>query len=162
MPEINHYSYSSEEVDQGLLDDLLNYLLDFNKKSTTKYYEIHISKQDDYTIVDVISCYYEHPEYTGHFEYVAEDQTIMDEMIFPDNSTMHVYPGTEDEVLKEWLEEHPGWVRTSYGTWTNEIDNQKFREALFKEKEERHSFEENGVPQPTDFTPSIKCEKVED
>ena len=38
------------------------------------------------------------------------------------------------ERLDEFLKENPGWVKTHYGTWTNEIENEKFRKQLEGEK----------------------------
>ena len=54
---------------------------------------------------------------------------------FPDNHTELCY-NEEDyqEKLAEWLKENPGWVKTSYGTWTNEIENESFRKLLEGEK----------------------------
>ena len=46
-----------------------------------------------------------------------------------------------EERFKKWMEENPGWVKTSYGTWTNEIENEQFRKYI--EENEYLQREEN-------------------
>jgi len=60
----------------------------------------------------------------------------MIEKFFPDNHSEMFYSEEEFEYrLKEWLEKNPGWVKTHYGTWTNEIENKKFLKKLEVERE---------------------------
>ena len=48
----------------------------------------------------------------------------------------HNFYSEEDyqERLNEWLKENPGWVKTSYGTLTNEIENEHFKKMIEGEK----------------------------
>ncbi len=133
--EYNSQAFTPEEVKKGLHLDLLNYLLDHNKKNETQYYDIHITSDGYCTIIEWTDVDYNQkfgPE--GEFKYVPADGYVMIEKIFPDNHTELCY-NEEDyqERLDEFLKEHPEWVKTSYGTWTNQKENEKLRK-LFEEK----------------------------
>lgn len=133
--EYNSQAFTPEEVEAGLLQDLLNYLLGHNKKNKNQYYDIHITTDGYCSIVEWTDVSYNN-EYgdEGKFEYVPYNGQVMLEFTFPDNHYEMCY-NEEDyqERLQEWLKENPGWVKTSYGTWTNEIENEKYREQLEKE-----------------------------
>jgi len=137
--EYNYQAFTPEEVEQGLSQDLLNYLLDHNKKNDKQYYDIHITSDGYCTIIEWTDVRYNQefgPD--GKFEYVPIDGCVMIERTFPDNHTELCYDEEDFEYrLKEFLEENPGWVKTSYGTWTNEIENEKFRKELEKTKDEK-------------------------
>lgn len=124
--EYNYQAFTPEEVDKGLLQDLLNYLLKYNKKSEEQYYDIHITTDGYCSIVEWTDVSYQHDIEEGKFEFVPADSYVMIEKIFPDNHTELCYSEEDyQERLKEFLEENPGWVKTHYGTWTNEIENKK-------------------------------------
>ena len=136
--EYNRQAFTPEEVKQGLLNDLLTYLLDYNKKNKTHYYDIHITTDGYCSIVEWVDVGYNN-EYgdDGKFRFVNYDQVVMLEKTFPDNHRELCYDEEDyQERLKEWLEENPGWVKTTYGTWTNEIENEKFRQELEDNSEE--------------------------
>lgn len=130
--EYNSQAFTPEEIEQGLLHDLLNYLLDHNKKNNNQYYDIHITTDGYCTIIEWTDVDY-NQEYgpDGKFEFVPAGSYVMIERTFPDGHYDYFSSDEEfEEVLKNWLEENPGWVKTSYGTWTNEIENEKFRKEL--------------------------------
>ena len=132
MADYNHQAFTPEEVEQGLHLDLLNYLLDHNKKNKTQYYDIHITSDGYCTIIEWTNVDYDQkfgPD--GKFEYVPYNGQVMLEFTFPDNHTELCY-NEEDyqERLDEFLKENPGWVKTHCGTWTNEIENEKIRKEL--------------------------------
>ena len=135
--EYNYQSFTTEEVEQGLHLEFLNTLLNYNKVSKTHYNDIHLTTDGYCTIIEWETIPYNH-EYGGSFKYVGEDEVIMLERHFPDNHTELCY-NEEDykERLDEFLKENPGWVETSCGTWTNEIENEKFRKQLEGENNER-------------------------
>ena len=54
----------------------------------------------------------------------------MKELIFPDNHIEMVFPSETEGRLNDWLKENPQWVKTTYGTWTNQEENKKFKEML--------------------------------
>ena len=134
--DYNRQSFTPEEVEKGLHLDLLNYLLDHNKKSETQYYDIHITTDGYCTIIEWKDVNYNQdygPE--GKFEYVPYNGQVMLEFTFPDNHIEMCYDEEDyKERLDEFLKENPGWVKTHYGTWTNEIENEKFRKQLEGEK----------------------------
>ena len=112
----------------------LNTLLNYNKVSKTHYNDIHLTTDGYCTIIEWETIPYNH-EYGGSFKYVGEDEVIMLERRFPDNHTELCYDEEDyKERLDEFLKENPGWVKTHYGTWTNEIENEKFRKQLEGEK----------------------------
>lgn len=138
MREYNSQAFTPEEVDEGLHLDLLNYLLDHNKKNETQYYDIHITTDGYCTIIEWTDVMYNNdcgPE--GKFEYVPYNGQVMLEFTFPDNHTELCY-NEEDyqERLDEFLKENPGWVKGPYGTWTNEMENKKIAKELFGINEE--------------------------
>lgn len=132
MREYNSQAFTPEEVKKGLHLDLLNYLLEHNKKNENQYYDIHITTDGYCTIIEWKDVNYSQdygPE--GKFEYVPYNGLVMLEYDFPDNHREMCYDEEDyQERLKEFLEENPGWVKTSYGTWTNEIENEKYRKQL--------------------------------
>lgn len=136
MREYNEQAFTPEQVKSGELQDLLDYLLLFNQKSNRAFMDIHITSDGYCTIVEWTEVDYEQHE-CGRFQYVPSSGYVLREFYFPDNHTELLSSDEEfDERLKEWLEDNPGWVKTSYGTWTNEIENEKFRQMLEQDRQE--------------------------
>lgn len=134
--EYNYQSFTPEEVEHGLHLEFLNTLLNYNKVSKDHYNDIHLTTDGYCTIIEWETIPYNH-EYGGSFKYVGEDEVIMLERHFPDNHTELCYDEEDyKERLDEFLKENPGWVKTSCGTWTNEIENEKFRKQLEGENNE--------------------------
>ena len=130
--DYNYQAFTPEEVKKGLLNDLLNYLLEYNKKNETHYYDIHITTDGYCSIVEWSDVGYD-KEYgeEGKFRFVDSDQVIMTEKTFPDNHRELCYDEEDyQERLKEFLEKNPGWEKTTYGTWTNRIENESLKKAL--------------------------------
>lgn len=140
MENYNSMAFTPEEVAKGQHLKLLNALLDLTSgKEDASYNDIHIWSDGYCTIIDWVDY---NPEFgMGRFEFVPGDGYIMREFSFPDNHYEMFSDEDEfNEALKEWLKDNPGWVKTSYGTWTNEIENEKFRQML-----ERDTGKENEV-----------------
>ena len=137
----NYKAFTPEEVKKGLLNDLINYLLDYNKKSDKYYYDIHITTDGYCQIVEWTDISYDNGEDCGKFEFVEPDQYIFREYIFPDNHSE--YFETEDEyneALSRWLKKHKKerWVKNDFGRWTSlteEEANRKYFEENLKSKE---------------------------
>ena len=128
----NYQAFTPEEVKKGLLNDLLKYLLDHNKKNKEQYYDIHITSDGYCSIVEWADVSYD-SKYgeCGKFRFVDSDQVIMTEKIFPDNHTELCHDEEDyQERLKEFLEKNPGWVIGPFGSWTNEIENEKFKKDI--------------------------------
>ena len=128
---MNSQAFTPEEVEKGLLKDFLNMLLTISSKFEDSYYDIHITTDGYCTIVEWVDCFYNQP--SDQFKLVKEDQIVMSELMYPDNSCEYVFPEDVDEKLREWHNDHPEWVKTSYGTWTNTVENEKFRQSLLQE-----------------------------
>lgn len=138
--EYNSQAFTPEEIKAGLLQDLLNYLLSYNQKCKSGYYDIHIWSDGYCTIVDWIDINFEFRGEEGEFEFVPSNGQVMLEYSFPDNHYEQFYNEEEyQERLQEWLKENPGWEKTEYGTWYNRIENEKIRKYLTGEVEEEIS-----------------------
>ncbi len=136
--EYNYQAFTPDEVEQGLHLDLLNYLLEHNKKNKNQYYDIHITTDGYCTIIEWTDVSYSQEFGSeGKFGYVPYNGQVMLEFTFPDNHSEMCFDEKDyEERLEEFLKENPGWVKTSYGTWTNEIENERFRKEL-EEKEKQ-------------------------
>ena len=134
--EYNYQAFTPEEVKKGLHLDLLNYLLDHNKKNETQYYDIHITTDGYCMIIEWTDVAYDQkygPE--AKFEFVPADGCVMIEGTFPDNHIEMCFDEEDyKERLDEFLKENPGWVKTPYGTWTNEKENEHYRKLFEEEK----------------------------
>lgn len=125
-------AFTPEEVKKGLHTKLISFLLDLNRDLEDSYNDIHIWSDSCCTIVDWCNVSYDSGD--GRFDYVGEGEVIMIEEQFPDGHYEMCYDEEDfNERLEQFLKDNPGWVKTSYGTWTNEIENKKFQELMSKE-----------------------------
>lgn len=135
----NEEVFTPEDVEAGLLNDLLKHLLDHNVKSDRAYYDIHITSDGYCTIVQWVSVPYNDEHYNGEFVYIDEDQVVMTEFRFPDNSSEYILPGTEEDAMKEWLADNPDWYKNDQGIYVRNHrheylqDIQKTEEEFFAE-----------------------------
>lgn len=107
---------------QKFLDTLIDYN---NDTDNDDYNDIHIRQEDcGYIVIEWEKTPWS-KEWGGRFEFLTYDQEIYEEVSFPDNHYEMLPKGTGDEAVKEWLKDHPEWVKTSYGTWTNVEDNRR-------------------------------------
>lgn len=126
---INTQFFSKEQVDAGEMTEFISLLTKQSYGKGNRYNDIHI-KIEDYGAFSVewVEVPWSHA-YGGSFTYVDEGQVVMTEYTFPDNHSELCYDEDDyKERLEEFLKENPGWVKTSYGTWTNEIENEKFKQ----------------------------------
>ena len=130
--ERNSMAFTPVETKQGMVMDLLSYLLGFNAKSEDHYCDVHVTSDGYCTIVEwaVVPC---DGSYGGKFEYVDEDQYVTNEVRFPDGHYEYVPSKEEgDEMVAEWVKANPGWRKNQNGVWTNDEENERIR----KETEE--------------------------
>lgn len=135
METYNSMAFTPEEVEKGLHLKLLKTLLELTAdKGDNSYNDIHIWSDGYCTIIDWVDY---NPEFgMGRFEFVPSDGYIMREFRFPDNHYEMFETDEEfNEALKEWLKDNPGWVMNQWGCWTNEIENEKWRESWTAEEE---------------------------
>lgn len=120
-------------------------LLEYNKEEGhNDYYDIHIKQEESYIIVEWVRVPYNH-DWGGEFKYLDSYQYVMEEVRFPDDHYEMLEPSEIEGRLKEWHREHPEWVETYYGTWTNLEENRRsnieyhLKEWLEKEEDEKDS-----------------------
>ena len=130
----NSMAFTPEEVEKGQHLKLLKTLFELNAdKEDASYNDIHIWTDGYCTIIDWVD--YSREFGGGKFEFVPSDGVIMYERTFPDNHTEYCWDEDDyQERLKEFLDKNPGWIKTSYGTWTNEIDNEQLKKWLDEER----------------------------
>ena len=110
--DYNRQSFTPEEVEKGLHLDLLNYLLDHNKKSENQYYDIHITTDGYCTIIEWIDRPYNNDYDIESFEYVDSNKKVMTVVKYPDNTIDYACDETQaKEMLDIWLEHNPGWKK---------------------------------------------------
>lgn len=137
--EYNSKAFTPKEVQAGLLADLLNYLLSYNQNPASEsYYDIHITTDGYCMIVEWSSVDNDH-QFGGTFQYIGEEQVIYTTYQLPDGSSIDLQSEDEfQEYFTQWMSVNPGWVKTSYGTWTNEIENKKFRKELENQEKQNN------------------------
>lgn len=142
--EYNSMAFTPEEVEKGLFTAFLNVLTEYNKKNINYYNEIHVYTDGCCQIIEWAQVPVDH-DYGGVFTYLDEDHVIMKEIRFPDGHYEYAIDGEQEkEMWEEFHKNNPGWVKTPYGSWTNEIENKKFLESSIEhlEKEEKCRLEE--------------------
>ena len=147
---MNSMSFDSKE-DKKFFDSLLHFLIDMNMNSTEYYNEIHIYQEERLIIVEWEQVPFS-GEWGGKFKFVEEDQTVMKSYELPNGEWIMFE--TEDEYkeyLEDWLKDNPGWVKTSYGRWTNQIENEKLsKDLLLPPPPWNHEVEPFSVKDPND------------
>ena len=111
----NEQAFTPEDVEAGLMNDLINHLLDYNKKSERAYYDIHITTDGYCSIVQWVSVPYNEEHYNGEFVFKDEDEVIMKEMIMPDNSYEYCFPDEAEERLDEWYKNNSDYYKDENG-----------------------------------------------
>lgn len=99
---VNSKAFTPEEVSNGLLQDLLNYLFSYNEKSTKYFYDIHITSDGCCTIVQWCDASYTLDAFDGEFKFVPSDCVIMKEISLPDDSIQYCLPEDVDAVMQAW------------------------------------------------------------
>ena len=116
--EYNQQVFSKDDKEQ------VNQFLDFLKIlmiSNEKHYnDIHIYQDDFYYIVEwVQNRWIDDYGSNNYWKLLNCEDAIYTEIYLPNRTYQWIPKGTEDEFMKEWHKENPGWVKTEYGTWYN-------------------------------------------
>lgn len=138
MSKVNNQSFDTQTPNgREHFQKLLNSLLDYNSDPDEEYYnDIHIYQEESLIIIEWVEVPYSH-EWGGNFVHVDDDQVVMLEKYFPDNHCELCYDEDDyEERLKDFLDENPGWEKTSYGTWTNRIENESFKKMLEEQEKD--------------------------
>ena len=130
----NSQSFTPEEVSKGMVNELVGFLLNQNTQLEGSYNEIRITSDGYCTIVEWATVPYD-GEWGGKFQFIDVDHEVFKEVIFPDNHYEYLRDNEEEEAIKEWLEENPGWKKNDYGIWVNEEENERIRKELLGEKD---------------------------
>ena len=121
MSEVNSMYFSREDVKEGLMTKLLDYLCNYSYTADDDYCDIHIYPCDCGAFtVEWVQAPCSH-DYGSRFECVNEDQVVCTELQLPDGTWVTV--PNPDEFMEEWLEDNPGWHKNDYGCWV--CDNLK-------------------------------------
>ena len=132
---VNSQYFSKEQVKNNEMTEFVNMLckLSYGKGETFNDIRIRPTDCGDF-VVEWAELPWDH-QYGGSFQYVEEDELVVKECIFPDNHTELCYDEDDfKERLDDFLKEHPEWERTSYGTWTNREENEKFAKLFEKDE----------------------------
>ena len=115
----NAQAFTPEEVEQGLLQDLLNYLLDYNKKNQTGYYDIHITSDGHCTIVEWTDVNYNNQYgYDPRFEFVDYNQQVMTELPLPDGCYRWIEQRYIQDEVEDAEKEFPDYkYNWALGSW---------------------------------------------
>ena len=118
MSRYNSQAFTPEEVKQGLHLDLINYLLSYNAKSKSYFNDLHITSEGYWLIIDWVTEDYDNK--LAGFEFVGEDQLVVQIVNFPDGTYAYATDDTEAlEFLNDWLQRHPEWEKDERGRWYN-------------------------------------------
>lgn len=129
--DFNYEAFTPEDVENGLDQDLLNYLLEYNRKSDKAYYDIHITSDSYCVVIEWNRVNFDSEWGTERFEFVDEEHEILKIVRFPDNHIEYLHDEEAEEALNDWLKEHPGWTKNEYGAWYNEEENKRKYEEIF-------------------------------
>ena len=125
---MNTQSFTPEQVKKGLMVGFLQQLIKLQTEicNNNKSMEILITTDGYCTIIEWDDC-----QDGEHFKFIDSEHEIVKELRFPDNHCEYVFDEeNEKDVWDEWIKNNPGWVKTPYGNWTNEIENEKLRKEL--------------------------------
>lgn len=130
---MNSMYFTEKQAHNGEMVKFIKHLMELCYGDSDYYIDIHIKPADcgDF-IVEWAQVRWDH-SFGGSFVYVEEDQHIVTEKMFPDHH--YEYFESEEqynERFKEWMDENPGWEITPYGTWTNTIENEKFKKMMLE------------------------------
>lgn len=122
----NEEAFLPEDVEKGLHIKFIKALLQISSELSESYYDIHITTDSYCTIVQWCnhSC---DGECGGSFEYVDEDKVIAEAIYFPNGTTMYAFDEEEkDNLINEFIKEHPEWEMNKYGTWKLKQDEPEY------------------------------------
>ena len=119
----NSVAYIPEEAEQAR--KLIEFLVDENINNNSKHYnDIHITTDGYCTIIEWDRVPYDH-EFGITFQPVDSDEIVAKEVRFPDDHYEYLSAEQEEEAIKYWLEDNPGWEKDKYGHWYNIEENEK-------------------------------------
>ena len=111
---MNLQYFSKEDIENGTFTAFVKALVDFGQTSKTHYNDIHITSLDCKAVqVEWEEINWQHKQEEGEFVFLDADHAVFKEVIMPDNTSQYVLEDIdENQLIKEWLKEHPTWKRS--------------------------------------------------
>lgn len=137
MSKYNQESFTPEEVKRGKHLKLLKTLFELegdaveDDTEADKAYDIHIWTDSYCLVIEWCDRWFDPCIDSGHFEFIDENQVVLQEVTLPDNSI--VYATDDDDarrLLDEFLEENPQWHKNQWGMWTDDDGHNPIYEQL--------------------------------
>ena len=133
MNVVNKVMFTQEEVRKGMHHELIDHLLEYNRKSTTFCNDIHIvdSYSDGTLEVEWAQVWREDGGVEG-FKFIDYDHYVTVKVEFPDG---HYDYYENDEIAEEaqdtWLKAHPEYqVNSITGHYYNVDEERRMREEI--------------------------------
>lgn len=113
-------SFSREEIEKGLMQKFIDFVIEYNKEANDYHIDMHIWYDGCTTVIDYAQLNYDYDKGQA-FEFVGEDYQIMKIVQLPDNTITYAYDDEEEkEIIEEFLKEHPHYKKNEYGRWYDE------------------------------------------
>ena len=97
----NSQYFNREDRMEGKDVAFIKFLLELNQKDF--FNDLHIYEEEGALIVEWVQKPYS-GEYGGSFRFVDEDQAVMKEIIYPDDSSEWIPVGSEKDFMEMWYE----------------------------------------------------------
>lgn len=137
MSRYNQEAFTPEEVKKDKHLKLLKTLFELegdtfgDNTEADKAYDIHIWTDGYCLIVEWCDKWFDSSIDSGHFEFVDENQVVLQEVLLPDNSTVYAIDDDDAKrLLKEFLEENPQWHKNQWGMWTDDDGHSPMYEQI--------------------------------
>lgn len=114
--KVNSISFTPDEIKNNLHLDFLNFLFKYNEKAENSFFDIHITTDGLCMIVEFARVDYRDSNYEG-FVYLDDEHQLLRQITFPDNHYEYFPDNEVEEVLNNWLKDHPEWELDQFGNW---------------------------------------------
>ena len=119
--DYNTIYFTREHIEAGILNDFLLFMYKYSINSSI-YADIHI-KQIDFGELEVEWVYTSKDEsWGGSFEYVGEDQIVLNRVIFPDNHYEYLTNREAEFAVEDWAKEN-NYIKNNFGQWEKKEEN---------------------------------------
>ena len=111
---MNLQYFSKEDIKNGTFTSFVKALVDFGNTSENHYNDIRIAPLDCGAVqVEWEEINFKHKNEEGEFVFVDSDHAVLKEIILPDESSRYIFDDEdENQIIKDWLKEHPTWKRS--------------------------------------------------
>lgn len=118
----NSQYFGPIDREQGLDIEFIKCLISLRQESI--YNDIHIYEEEGGIVIEWAQVPFDH-SYGGTFQFVDEEEQVMKELVYPDNSSEWVPLNEEENFMELWQRENPDWVKNEYKFWEhNESDGE--------------------------------------